>query len=132
MYSIRVNDRYRICFSWREGNAYDVEQSEERMDKDTYRIDLGTFGDYIKEDWMEPLGLSAYRLAKDIGISSAALGKILAGKNRMSNDVCWRLARYFGTSPNFFLTVQADYELRNSMDLFLKETEDLPVYNWGG
>ena len=32
------------------------------MDKDTYRIDLGTFGDYIKEDWMEPLGLSAYRL----------------------------------------------------------------------
>ena len=49
----------------------------------------------------------------------------------MSNDVCWRLARYFGTSPNFFLTVQADYELRNSMDLFLKETEDLPVYNWG-
>ena len=131
MYSIRVNDRYRICFSWREGNAYDVEQSEERMDKDTYRIDLGTFGDYIKEDWMEPLGLSAYRLAKDIGISSAALGKILAGKNRMSNDVCWRLARYFGTSPNFFLTVQADYELRNSMDLFLKETEDLPVYNWG-
>lgn len=101
------------------------------MDKDTYRIDLGTFGDYIKEDWMEPLGLSAYRLAKDIGISSTALGKILAGKNRMSNDVCWRLARYFGTSPNFFLTVQADYELRNSMDLFLKETEDLPVYNWG-
>lgn len=101
------------------------------MGKDTYRIDLGTFGDYIKEDWMEPLGLSAYRLAKDIGISSAALGKILAGKNRMSNDVCWRLARYFGTSPNFFLTVQADYELRNSMDLFLKETEDLPVYNWG-
>ena len=40
---------------------------------DTYDIALGTFGDYLKEDWMEPLDLSSYRLAHDLGISPAAL-----------------------------------------------------------
>ena len=96
----------------------------------TYEINLGTFGDYLKEDWMEPLNLSAYKLARDLGISSAALGKILNGKNRMSDDVCWRLARYFGMSLNYFVNVQAEYELRNKKDIFEEETKNLPIYNW--
>ena len=96
----------------------------------TYEIKLGTFGEYLKEDWMEPLNLSAYRLAKDLGISPAALGKIIAGKNRMSEDVCWRLSRYFGMSPNFFLNEQADYSLLNSKIDFENETNHLHVYPW--
>ena len=97
---------------------------------DTYDIALGTFGDYLKEDWMEPLDLSSYRLAHDLGISPAALSKILNGRNRMSDDVCWRMARYFGVSLNFFVRVQAEYELRNRKRVFEEETKDLPVYNW--
>ncbi len=96
----------------------------------TYEISLGSFGDYIKEDWMEPLGLSAYKLAKDLGITPVALSKILNGKNRMSDDVCWRLARYFGMSLNFFVNVQAEYELRNKKNIFIEETKNLPVYSW--
>ena len=98
--------------------------------KDTYKIDLGTFGDYLNEEWMEPLHLSAYRLSKDLGISAAALGKILKGKNRMSDEVCWKLARYFGTSPNFFLKVQAEFSRRNKEAEFRAETANLPVYRW--
>ena len=98
--------------------------------KDIYKIDLGTFGDYLNEEWMEPLHLSAYRLSKDLGISAAALGKILKGKNRMSDDVCWRLARYFGTSPNFFIRIQAEFSRRNNEEKFLNETKNLPVYRW--
>lgn len=97
---------------------------------DTYEIALGTFGDYLKEDWMEPLDLTSYRLAHDLGISPAALSKILNGRNRMSDDVCWRMARYFGVSLNFFVRVQAEYELRNRKRIFEEETKDLPVYNW--
>lgn len=95
---------------------------------DSYRIELGTFGEYIKEDWLKPLGLSASRLAKDLGISPMALSKILNGKNKMSDDVCWRLARYFGMSLNFFVNVQAEYTLRNKQDEFMEETKNLPVY----
>lgn len=97
----------------------------------TYKIDLGTFGDYLKEEWIEPLNLSAYKLAKDLGISAAALSKILQGKNKMSDDVCWRLARYFGMSPNFFVRVQTEFTRRNKEEKFLLETKDLPVYKWG-
>lgn len=76
---------------------------------DKYGIDTGTFGDYLKEEWLEPIGLSAHKLSRDIGISPTALSKILLGKNNMSNDVCRRLSRYFGMSPDFFINVQADY-----------------------
>ncbi len=98
---------------------------------DTYKIELGTFGDYLREEWLEPLKLSPYRLAKDIGISPAALGKILSGKNRMGMDTCWRLARYFGMGKNYFFNIQADIEERNEADRFEAETRNLPVYNWG-
>lgn len=54
----------------------------------TYEINIGTFGNYLKEDWLEPLGLSACKLAKDFGISSMALSKILNNRNRMPDDVC--------------------------------------------
>lgn len=97
---------------------------------DTYKIELGTFGDYLNEEWIEPLNLSAYRLSKDLGISAAALSKILKGKNRMSDDVCWRLARYFGTSPNFFIRIQAEFSRRNKAEEFRMNTKNLPVYKW--
>ena len=76
------------------------------------------------------MDLSSYRLAHDLGISPAALSKILNGRNRMSDDVCWRMARYFGVSLNFFVRVQAEYELRNRKRIFEEETKNLPVYNW--
>lgn len=79
---------------------------------DTYEISLGTFGDYIKEDWMKPLNLSADKLAQDLGISSAVLGKILNGKDRMPDDACRRLARYFGMNLDYFINVQSEYEFR--------------------
>ena len=85
----------------------------------------------LKEEWLEPLGLSSYKLAKDLGISATALGKILSGKHRMSMDTCWRLARYFGVSRNYFFNIQADIEERNNSDSFDSETKGLPVYNWG-
>ena len=59
-------------------------------------------------------GLSAYKLSNALGISPTALSKILLGKNNMSNDVCRRLSRYFGMSPNFFISVQADYTFRTT------------------
>lgn len=109
----------------------ELTETEKKIMNDRYGIDTGTFGDYLKEEWLELLGLSAYKLSRDLGISPTALSKILLGKNNMSNDVCRRLSRYFGMSPDFFINVQADYELRNTRDKFRRETENLPVYNWG-
>lgn len=94
------------------------------------RIDIGTFGDYLREEWLEPLSLSPYRLAKDLGISSTALSKILSGKNAMSVDTCWRLARYFGVSRNYFARMQDEYIARRNEEDFEKRVEGLSVYEW--
>ena len=97
---------------------------------DDERIDIGTFGDYLREEWLEPLAITPYRLAKDLGISSAALSKILSGKNAMSMDTCWRLARYFGMSRNYFAHIQDEYIARRNEEGFEKRVEGLPVYDW--
>ena len=70
-------------------------------------------------------------IANALGLSPAGIGKFLGIRNNLGNVTCWRVARYFGTSPVFFINMQAGYEFRNNSDLFLKETESLPVYNWG-
>lgn len=94
------------------------------------KFDIGTFGDYLKDEWIEPLGLSASKLAADIGISKMAMSKILSGKNRMSEETCWKLARYFGMSLGFFADIQSDYAVRNGEETFLEETKDLPIFDW--
>lgn len=93
-------------------------------------VDIGTFGDYLREEWLEPLGLTPYKLAKDLGISSAAMSKILSGKNRMSDDTCWRLARYFGVSQNYFINMQSEYLARTRRKEFEDEVKDLPLFDW--
>ena len=79
---------------------------------DIYKVDIGTFGDYLKEEWLEPLDMTADSLAKSIGISAAAMSKILSGKNRMSDETGLRLARFFGVSKGYFLRIQAQYTER--------------------
>ena len=100
-------------------------------DKDSfYKVQIGSFGDYLREEWLEPLNLSSYSLAKSIGISTAAMSKILSGKNKMSDDTGWRLARFFGVSKGYFLGIQSAFIERNAADAFDKEVENLPVFNW--
>ena len=98
--------------------------------KDYYSIDVGTFGDFLKEEWLEPLGITSYSLAKSIGISTTAMGKILSGKNRMSDDTGWRLAHYFGVSKGYFVSIQAKFIEKALAKDFDKEAEKLPVFDW--
>lgn len=68
-------------------------------------------GEVLKLDFMEPLGLSAYRLAKETGISAQHLGRVLRGTRSVSADVAMRLARFFGTSARVWLNLQVQYDL---------------------
>lgn len=60
---------------------------------------------------MKPLGISAYRLAKDIDVPVSRVQAIIDEKRGISGDTALRLAGYFGTSPEFWLNLQRDYEL---------------------
>jgi addiction module HigA family antidote len=68
-------------------------------------------GEVLLEDFMKPLGLSQYRIAKDIGVPSIRISQIIRGKRAVTADTAMRLARYFGTSAEVWLRLQARYDL---------------------
>ncbi len=68
-------------------------------------------GEVLLEDFMKPHGLTAYRVAKDIGVPALRIHQIVKGERGISADTALRLARYFGTSPEVWVRMQARYEL---------------------
>lgn len=68
-------------------------------------------GEVLAEDFMKPLGLTQYRVAKDIGVAALRISQIVRGQRSVTADTALRLARYFGTSPDVWLRLQAAYDL---------------------
>ena len=68
-------------------------------------------GEVLLEDFMKPLGLSQYRLAKDIGVTPIRISQIVNGKRAITVDTAMRLARYFGTGAGVWLRLQVRYDL---------------------
>ncbi len=68
-------------------------------------------GQVLLEDFIKPLGLSRYRVAKDIGVPTLRISQIVRGERSITADTALRLARYFGTSPGVWLRLQARYDL---------------------
>jgi antitoxin HigA-1 len=68
-------------------------------------------GEVLLEEFLEPMGLSQYRLAKDISVPPRRINEIVHGKRAVTADTALRLARYLGTTPRFWLNLQAQYDL---------------------
>lgn len=69
-----------------------------------------TPGEMLDEEFLKPLGLTKYRLAKDIGVPAQRIGDIVAGKRAITADTDLRLCRYFGLSDGWWLRGQANYD----------------------
>ena len=68
-------------------------------------------GEVLLEEFLKPMSLSQNRLAVSIGVSARRINEIVLEKRRISADTALRLARYFGTSPEFWLGLQGQYDL---------------------
>src|ERR1051326_4464542 len=68
-------------------------------------------GEILLEEFLSPLGVSQYRLAKDTSVPPRRINEIVRGSRSISADTALRLARYFGTSERFWLNLQAHYDL---------------------
>ena len=73
-------------------------------------------GEVLLEEFMKPLGLSQYRVAKDIGVPPRRINEIVHGKRAISANTALRLSRYFGMSERFWLNLQARYEIEVEKD----------------
>ena len=80
-------------------------------------------GETLREDVLDPLGMSVNQLAKALGVDSARLNEIVRGRRGITADTALRLSRYLGTSAEFWLGLQLDYELRLARQSKLKRIE---------
>lgn len=72
-------------------------------------------GEVLQEEFLVPLQITAYRLAKAIGIPQTRVSEILKGKRRITADTALRLSYYFGNSPKFWLGLQDDYDIEEEL-----------------
>ena len=70
----------------------------------------------LLEEFLEPMEISQYRLAKDIGVSARRINEIVQGKRRITADSALRLSRYFGLSERFWMNLQSRYDLEIEKD----------------
>ena len=73
-------------------------------------------GEILDQEFLEPLGLTQYRLAKDISVPARRINEIVHGERSISADSALRLARYFGTTEQFWLNLQMRYDLEKEKD----------------
>jgi len=69
-----------------------------------------TPGEILKEEFLEPMGISQYRLAKEIGVPAGRIGQIVAGQRAITADTDLRLCKFFGLSDGYWLRAQAAYD----------------------
>ena len=83
-------------------------------------------GEILLEEFLNPLEISQYRLAKDLKIPQTRISQIVKGNRRITADTALRLSKYFGTSAKFWLGLQDDYDLEEFKNKLLEELEEIP------
>ena len=80
-------------------------------------------GEILMEDFLKPMGISRYRLAKSIGVPQRRIDEICAGKRAITADSALRLARFFGTDAQSWMNLQAEFELEKAEITLAKRIE---------
>ena len=86
-----------------------------------------TAGEILSEEFMKPLGISAYRLAMDIRVPVSRIQDILHDRRKITADTSIRLAKYFSVSEAYFLDIQNDIDLRNARIELAEELKQIPA-----
>jgi len=89
---------------------------------------LITVGDILKEEYLDPMGISAYRLAREIGVSTSLMSQILHGTTAVSADVAWRLGQFFDTSAQYWLNMQASCDSRKVEEKYANRKPKISSY----
>jgi len=90
-------------------------------------------GEILFEEFLKPLGISQYRLAKDINVPARRINEIVQGKRSISADTALRLSRYFGLSDRFWVNLQTRYNLELEKDrLGRRLLDEVEVYRKAG
>jgi addiction module HigA family antidote len=82
-------------------------------------------GEILFEEFLRPMGISQYRLAKEVGLQQSRIGAIVSGQRAMSPDTALRLSKFFGTSDDFWITLQAHYDAATTKEAIAEVLEEI-------
>lgn len=99
---------------WKDSNEEKVQLVDYHQEKNMKRLKNLHPGEILKEEFLDPMGISQNRIAREIGVHPRRINEIVLGKRAVTADMALRLARYFGTSAAFWLGLQAEYDIRNA------------------
>ena len=86
-------------------------------------------GEILMEEFLIPLGISSYRLSKEIGIPQTRISEITKARRRVTADTALRLSKYFGNSPKFWMGLQDDYDIEEEQHVIFKELSEIKKVN---
>ena len=92
------------------------------------KLDPVTPGELLFEEFLAPMGITKYRLAKEIGVPAQRIGEIVAGRRSITADTDLRLAKFFGLSNGYWLRAQAAYDTEVALEKLSQELEDISIY----
>ena len=88
-------------------------------------------GEILLEEFLKPMGITQYRLAKEIGVPQRRIGEIVAGVRSVTADTGLRLSRFFGMSENFWIGLQMDYDAARAKDSLAKTLAEIKPWDLG-
>ncbi len=86
-------------------------------------------GEILKEEFLEPMGITQYRLSKETFIPQTRISEIIKGNRRITADTALRFSKYFGTTAKFWLGLQDDYDIEEENNLRQDEFENIKPAN---
>lgn len=86
-------------------------------------------GEILNEEFLIPLGVSAYKLSKDTNIPQTRVSAIIKGNRRVTADTALRLAKYFGNSAKFWLGLQDDFDIEEESNLLKRKLDSIRQYS---
>ena len=98
-------------------------------ENETERICAPTIGEILREEFMEPFILSAYKLAQEIHVPTSRIQDILHNRRKITADTSLRLAKFFGVSDRYFLNLQNNIDIRSLKESSWKEIALIRPYN---
>ena len=90
------------------------------------KFDLPKVGDILTEEFLKPLGITPYRLSKDLRVSTSSILDLVHNKRRISVEMSLRLSKYFGTTSKFWLNMQNELDLRETQEKLGEDLEKIP------
>jgi addiction module HigA family antidote len=92
-------------------------------------IETPTIGEIIREEFLEPMDITPYRLSKELNVSTSTVLDLLHNKRKITVEMALRLSKYFGNSYKFWLNLQNELEIRETKKKIGKELDKIHAYN---